>query len=348
MPILLDVEGVSCNYQDQAVIRELGFHVNQGDICCLLGPSGCGKTTLLRAIAGFQAVDLGTISLENQIISEPGSMVAPERRSVGMVFQDYALFPHLTVGQNIRFGLKQLGGREQRKRVDEMLSLVKLQGLGERYPHELSGGQKQRVALARALARSPKLLLLDEPFSNLDAELRQTLSAEVRDIVKSYGLSAILVTHDQNEAYAFADHIGVIEGGAMQQWGTPNKLYHEPANRFVANFIGRGCFLPGTVHSDQLIHTELGPLKGNGAHALSPRSKVEVLIRPDDLRLDECSRIRARVTRKVFTGSATLYTLQLQTGSVVEALLPSHWDFREGHELGLKPAIERPIVFGTE
>ncbi|MBB3047417.1 iron(III) transport system ATP-binding protein [Litorivivens lipolytica] len=342
---MLQVKNIQCQYDGEPVIDDISFHVNEGDICTLLGPSGCGKTTALRAIAGFQPIDQGEILLGETTLSKPGFSLDPELREVGMVFQDYALFPHLTVKQNICFGFRKTSRTEQNRIVSQLLELVRLNGVEDRYPHELSGGQQQRVALARALAPAPKLLLLDEPFSNLDAELRKSLSLEVRDILKDYGISAILVTHDQEEAFAFSDQIGLLYHGALQQWDTPFNLYHEPANRLVAEFIGRGSFVPGTVTDHHSIQTELGDLLGNRAYPWPENSRVDVLLRPDDIVLSDFEGVEATVEKKVFNGGATLYTLALPTGSKVEALLPSHRDFPLGETIAIEADVEHLIAF---
>lgn len=226
-----------CPGESLCVVNRLNLQLEQGEIGCLLGASGCGKTTILRAIAGFEPLQSGTIRLAGRELSGCSQQVAPEQRGVGMMFQDYALFPHLSVEKNIGFGLRRWNKQKRTARVDEMLELVGLSAERKRYPHELSGGQQQRVALARALAPSPSLLLLDEPFSNLDADTRERLAFEVRDILKQAGLTAILVTHNQAEAFAIADCIGVMQQGQIVQWGTPLQLHEQPANDFVADFI---------------------------------------------------------------------------------------------------------------
>src|SRR5690606_2802137 len=269
------------------------------------GPSGCGKTTTLRAIAGFEPVQEGEIELGGQVISRAGFTLAPEKRRIGMVFQDYALFPHLNVADNLAFGIRK---HPERERITaELLELVKLGHLGKRFPHELSGGQQQRVALARALAPEPQLLLLDEPFSNLDGELRRRLSHEVRDILKARGTSAILVTHDQEEAFAVSDHVGVFKEGRLEQWDTPYNLYHEPLTPFVASFIGQGYFIRGLMVDPQSVQTELGVLQGNRAYAAIKGSAVDVLLRPDDIVPAADSGLHAQVVGKTFLGAATLY-----------------------------------------
>src|SRR5574343_649161 len=256
----LELNGVIQRYGKHTVVDGVDFRLEAGRIACLLGPSGCGKTTLLRCIAGFEDIAGGEIQLHGQVVSRPGQRVTPEKRRIGMVFQDYALFPHLTIEQNVAFGLGRKTDEATRLRVRQLLATVGLQGQGDKFPHELSGGQQQRVALARALAPKPELILLDEPFSNLDVDLRERLSLEVREILKREGMTAILVTHDQNEAFAMADEIGVMHEGRIQQWDTPYNLYHRPANRFVADFVGQGVFLPGRVLHAHEVEVELGRL----------------------------------------------------------------------------------------
>lgn len=341
--LLLELRNLACGYGAQRVVQNLNLHLNAGDIGCLLGSSGCGKTTTLRAIAGFEPVHEGEITLDGAVISRPGHTLAPEKRQIGMVFQDYALFPHLSVAQNIAFGIRK--HPHQALVVGEMLELVNLGGLDARYPHELSGGQQQRVALARALAPEPQLLLLDEPFSNLDVELRRRLSHEVRDILKRRGTSAILVTHDQEEAFAVSDHVGVFKEGRLEQWDTPYNLYHEPATPFVASFIGQGYFIRGQMLGPDTVTTELGALRGNRAYTLPAGSAVDVLLRPDDIVHAPDSPLRARIVGKSFQGAATLYRLQLPTGSQLEAVFPSHLDYVSGTEVGIQVAADHLVLF---
>ncbi|PTU75820.1 ABC transporter ATP-binding protein [Pseudomonas mangrovi] len=341
--VLLNLRGLSCGYGGQKIVQSLDLHLNAGDIGCLLGPSGCGKTTTLRAIAGFESIQAGEIELAGQIISRAGFTLAPEKRRIGMVFQDYALFPHLTVAQNIAFGIRK---HPQRDRViAELLELVKLEHMGKRYPHELSGGQQQRVSLARALAPEPRLLLLDEPFSNLDVELRRRLSQEVREILKSRGTSAILVTHDQEEAFAVSDHIGVLRDGQLEQWDTPYNLYHEPLTPFVASFIGQGYFIRGQLTDPDTVQTELGLIRGNRAYTWPPGSAVDVLLRPDDIVYDPLSPLSALITGKTFLGAYTLYRLRMPTGTQLEAIFPSHVDIPQGDSLGIRVAADHLVLF---
>jgi iron(III) transport system ATP-binding protein len=343
--LLLNLRNLACGYQDQRVVQDLNLHLNDGDIGCLLGSSGCGKTTTLRAIAGFEPVHAGEITLAGEVISKPGFTLPPEKRRIGMVFQDYALFPHLSVAENIAFGIRK---HPRLKQVtDELLELVNLRELGKRLPHELSGGQQQRVALARALAPEPQLLLLDEPFSNLDGELRRRLSHEVRDILKARGTSAILVTHDQEEAFAVSDHVGVFREGRLEQWDTPYNLYHEPLTPYVASFIGQGYFIRGSMIDPQSVQTELGVLQGNRAYPGIKGSAVDVLLRPDDIVYEPNSELKARVTSRTFQGAATLYRLQLPTGSQLEAIFPSHADYQPGEQVGIRVAAEHLVLFPT-
>lgn len=345
MTALLEVNAISSGFDGQAVVEELSFALQPGDISCLLGPSGCGKTTVLRCIAGFNNLDAGEIRLGGQVISTPSHALPPEQRRVGMVFQDYALFPHLSVCDNLTFGLKKRDARARERVCEELLELVKLEDMGQRFPHELSGGQQQRVALARALAPDPKLLLLDEPFSSLDVELRRSLALEVRAILKERGITAIMVTHDQTEAFAMADRVGVLHQGRMQQWDTPFNLYHEPATRFVANFVGQGVFLAGYLVDRNTVRTELGDIQGNRCYDWLENTPVDVLLRPDDVIHDDSSHHRAKVVAKVFAGTATLYTLQLPTGSRLQSAFPSHHDYALGDHVGIRIQADHLIVF---
>lgn len=340
---LLELEGLSCGYNNQTVVSDLNLHLNQGDIGCLLGPSGCGKTTTLRAIAGFEPALTGTIKLAGNIISRNGYTLAPEKRRIGMVFQDYALFPHLNVEQNVAFGIRKHPNAS--KITSEMLSLVNLGHLSKRYPHELSGGQQQRVALARALAPEPQLLLLDEPFSNLDTELRRRLSQEVRDILKLRGTSAIMVTHDQEEAFAMSDLIGVFNQGCLEQWDSPFNLYHEPHSQFVASFIGQGYFIRGHMLTHDSVQTELGVISGNRAYPWAAGSAVDVLLRPDDIIDSPTSSLKAKVIGKTFLGASTLYRLELPTGSHLEAIFTSHIDHVMDEMVGIEVAADHLVAF---
>jgi iron(III) transport system ATP-binding protein len=343
--MLLEVANLCHAYDDHVVVQGLSFCLPRGAIGCLLGPSGCGKTTVLRCIAGFEPVQEGEIRLSGKVVSRPGETLPPEKRRVGMVFQDYALFPHLRIAENITFGLHRAGNHERAVRLRELADLVGLADVLSKYPHEISGGQQQRVALARALAPRPELLLLDEPFSNLDVELRERLSLEVRDIIRASGATAILVTHDQHEAFAMADEIGILHAGHIQQWDSAYNLYHRPANRFVADFIGQGVFLPAKAVSPDHLEIELGMLKSEKAPGTAA---VEVLLRPDDIVHDDAAPTQAEVVHKAFRGAEILYTLRLASGRKVLALVPSHHNHALGERIGIRLDVDHVVAFQPE
>lgn len=345
---LLQLDHVKQSYGRQIVIQDLSLVLEKGEIGCLLGASGCGKTTVLRCIAGFETISSGEIWLNGICVSSADFFMPPEQRRIGMVFQDYALFPHLTVTENIGFGLHCQSQLERKRRVDELLHVVQLADAAKQYPHELSGGQQQRVALARALAPKPTLLLLDEPFSNLDVSLREQLSLEVRDIIKEQGTTAILVTHDQAEAFAIADKIGVMHQGEIQQWDAAFNLYHRPVNRFVANFIGQGVFVAGTVVDAQHVAIELGMLTGTIPAQCAQNCLVDVLLRPDDIVHDDMSALSAMVIHKTFKGADILYTLRLDSGAEVLALVPSHHNHKIGERIGIKLEVDHIVAFRAD
>lgn len=345
MTTLLSLKNIGCAYDSRKVVKGVSMHVNQGNLVCLLGPSGCGKTTVLRAIAGFQDLRDGEIVINNRSVSLPGYTLPPEQRRLGMVFQDYALFPHLNIADNVAFGLRHLPPQKAGATVEAMLDIVGLSDIGDRFPHELSGGQQQRVALARALAPQPDLILMDEPFSNLDVELRERLSDEVRQILKKQGITAVLVTHDQQEAFALGDYVGVMCDGELLQWDTPYNLYHEPNCRFVADFIGQGVFLEGTLVSPDTIETEVGTHKGNRAYDWPQGARVEVLLRPDDVIPDSNNALTARVAQKAFKGAEILYTLELPSGNRLLSLFPSHSDHRLGDQVGVRIEADHLVAF---
>ncbi len=344
---LLAVRELRHAYGSNEVIRGLSLSLTRGTIGCVLGASGCGKTTVLRCIAGFEPVQAGEIWLNGQLVSRRGVRTPTEARRVGMVFQDYALFPHLTVAQNVAFGLRAGDRAARARREDEVLEIVRLSRLRDKYPDELSGGQQQRIALARALAPRPDLLLLDEPFSNLDVELRAQLSVEVREILKQQNTTAILVTHDQHEALSLADEIGIMHDGAIEQWDTPYRLYHEPVNRYVADFVGQGVFLPGTVLAGARIRLELGVFQAKTS-GWPQGTEVDVLLRPDDILHDDASPLQAKVLHKAFRGAQFLYTLQLPAGGRVMSLVPSHHNHAIGERIGIRLEIDHLVAFRRE
>jgi iron(III) transport system ATP-binding protein len=332
-------------------VRGVSLGLRAGDIGVLIGPSGCGKTTLLRAVAGLEPVSGGKILLSARTVSERGHTEPAERRRIGMVFQDYALFPHMDVARNVGFGLAHWAKDQRQNRVREVLALVGLVGSEKRFPHELSGGQQQRVALARALAPKPDLLLLDEPFSNLDIDLRERLAQEVRSILKAAQATALLVTHDQLEAFAIGDVIGVMNEGQLHQWDDAYSLYHRPATRFVADFIGHGVFTPATlreVNGQVLLDTPIGTLSDVSECPLPAAfegGQCDVLLRADDIVHDDNAPVKAQIVRKAFRGSEFLYTLRLASGDMLMAHVPSHHDHKLGEWIGIRAEVDHVVTF---
>jgi iron(III) transport system ATP-binding protein len=352
----LEVSQLHVHYPNRpsAAVAGVSFGLHAGDIGVLIGPSGCGKTTLLRAVAGLERASRGSITLSKAVVSNASVHLPAEQRRIGMVFQDYALFPHLDVAHNVAFGIHHLPKSERTARVAEVLDLVDLPDAGKRYPHELSGGQQQRVALARALAPKPQLLLLDEPFSNLDVDLRERLAHELRAILKKANATALFVTHDQLEAFAIGDVIGVMHEGKLHQWADAYTLYHRPATRFVADFIGHGVFSKATVelHDEpdgvhKHVVTPLGELHDISPEVLEalPVGECDVLLRADDIVHDDAAPTKAQIVRKAFRGSEFLYTLKLKTGETVVAHVPSHHDHQLGEWIGIRAEVDHVVTF---
>lgn len=351
MPNSLEVSHLSHRYPPRGrelghdTLHDVGFRVDAGRVGCLLGPSGCGKTTLLRCVAGLERIGGGTIAIGGRVVADSRTHVEPEDRGVGVVFQDYALFPHLDVAGNVGFGLGKLSAAERTVRVHEALELVHLRDTTHAYPHELSGGQQQRVALARALVVKPKLVLFDEPFSNLDIETRQRLSGDVRASLSEAGATALLVTHDQHEAFALADEIGVLRDGHLEQWDTAYNLYHKPSSRFIADFVGEGVFLPARVVDGDHLDSELGTLALSAPTQRGAGDEIELLLRPDDVVHDDESRTTAKVVARAFRGAEFLYTLELPSGRSVLALVPSHHNHRIGEAIGIRVELDHVVAF---
>ncbi|MBW8465530.1 ABC transporter ATP-binding protein [Acidovorax sp.] len=354
--MFLEVSQLEVRYagRAQAAVHGVTLSLKAGDIGVLIGPSGCGKTTLLRAVAGLEPVTGGEIRLTKSVVSSAQLSLPPEQRRIGMVFQDYALFPHLSVGRNVAFGIHRLPKAEQAARVAEVLQLGGLDGSEHRFPHQLSGGQHQRVALARALAPRPQLMLLDEPFSNLDVDLRERLAHEVRGILKAAGATALFVTHDQFEAFAIGDVIGVMHEGHLHQWDDAYTLYHRPATRFVADFIGHGVFAPATLEQrgDNVVaQTPLGELTDLDECPLPgsyPGGACDVLLRADDIVHDDHAPVQAQIVRKSFRGSEFLYTLRLASGHTLLAHVPSHHDHALGEWIGIRAQVDHVVTFPRE
>jgi iron(III) transport system ATP-binding protein len=345
MTAQLQLNSVAVAYGQKPVVQGISFALQPGEIGCLLGPSGCGKTSLLRAIAGFEAITHGDIILAGSTVSHPGLTVPSEKRHVGMVFQDFALFPHLSVRDNIGFGLRKFTASARERRIAELLSLVSLTDWGHAMPHELSGGMQQRVALARAMAPRPDVLMLDEPFSSMDAELREQLALEIRIMLKRDNMTAILVTHDQFEAFAMADTIGVLGKGHLHQWGTPTQLYHRPQTRFVASFIGQSTFLDGAVLDGGNVRTILGDASISMSVACQAAHYVEIVVRPENVIYDPLSPLQLKLKNKSFRGSSHLYTLQAPDDRSILCSVPSQVDHDIGSPIGVRLELADALCF---
>lgn len=329
----LSLSGVSLSYTQEAILSDINLDLGLGEIGCLLGSSGCGKTSLLRSIAGFEKITSGEIKLNNKIISSDLFFLEPEHRKIGMVFQDYSLFPHLSLFDNVAFGLHAFTIKDAKKRAMEIIEQVGLQKKLKSMPHELSGGEQQRVSLARALAPNPSLILLDEPFSNLDAELRESLSSDVRGLLKNNQTTALLVTHDQKEAFAIADSIGVLSNGSIVQWGDADSLYNNPKNEIVASFIGKGSFFYGNVNSMNEVETILGVFDCDLKN-ISSNDSIKVFVRPEDIRINNESELKAKVINKIYSAPDFLYTLLLKNDEKI--LMSSRSNFSVNDSIGIE------------
>lgn len=341
----LKLENVDIALEGENIVNDISFELEMGKIACLLGPSGCGKTTLLRAIAGFERPSRGEIILRDQKVADATMSLAPERRKVGMVFQELALFPHLTIAKNIAFGMRGQPKNVINERIDELLELVGLPDLRYAHPHRLSGGQQQRVALARAMAPRPDLLLLDEPFSSQDTERRAHLAREVGQILRQDNITALLVTHDQQEAFAMADYVGVMGKGRLMQWDSAYDLYHCPESREVADFIGQGVFVNGRVVSDEDLETDLGKVRGVFPETFPVGTEVELLIRPEDIIHDDHSPSYGVVMEKTFRGATYHYILRLPSGAEVFCIASSHHNHAIGEKIGIRLEMDHLVLF---
>jgi iron(III) transport system ATP-binding protein len=342
---MLKLENVACKYGAEPILDDLSFVLERGHIGCILGPSGSGKTTLLRCIAGFEPISAGRIVSGGVVLSSVQLFLPAEKRRIGMVFQDYALLPHLNALKNVMFGLRGMSAAARKARAMQFLEQVGLGDFANRFPHELSGGQQQRVAIARAMAPQPDLLLMDEPFSNLDAGLRQTLGQEMRALLKSLGATALIATHDHHDAFAMADDAGVLHRGRLKQWDTAYRLYHRPADRFVADFVGRGVWLPGRISGTDCVEIETGRATGSMTASFPIGAEVDLLLRPDDVVHDDDSPLTAEVVHKQFKGSEFLYELRLPSGARLLSSVPSHHDHALGEFIGIRLETRHMVVF---
>ncbi len=339
------VDNISIAYGTSTVVDQASLTVGYGEIGCLLGPSGCGKTTLLRAIAGFADLQNGHIQLGGRMLAQTGFTLPPEQRQIGMVFQDIALFPHLNIAANIAFGLQHWPRSERSRRVDELLELIGMSGCQNQWPHALSGGQQQRIALARAIAPRPQMLLMDEPFSGLDAMLREALVPEVAQILRQEKISTLLVTHDQTDAFVMADKIAVMRSGQIQQWDTAYNIYHQPDNRFVADFIGEGDFLRVTVNDEISVQSCLGLLEAHKPHGLNVGQKADLFIRPDDVLLADHSPLSGRIISRYFRGPHVFYRLLLPDNQILSCFTPSHRNYSIGDNMLIQLDLDHLMLF---
>ncbi len=343
---ILRLENVTLKFSQMTtpVVAGVNLTVAPGDVLGLLGPSGCGKTTLLRIIAGLEYPQIGTVTIAGNLVAGNGNWIPPQQRQIGMVFQHYALFPHFSVAKNIACGLRRAKARERHRRVTELLDLVRLTGLENRYPHQLSGGQQQRVALARALAPQPKILLLDEPMSNLDMQIRLQLREEILAILEAKKISAIFVTHDQQEALAIADQVAVMRAGKLEQVGTPEEVYTQPNSRFVAEFVSHGNFLPAK-RKGNLWETEIGDFVLSKENANIPQNKGDLMIREEDLILQPKSDGAVIIETRKLLGSEYRYCLRTPSGMKLYARTQNATALSVGTQVQLAVFQERSQFF---
>lgn len=344
MSEFLRVDNVSFSYGNKRILNDINFQLQQGEIAALLGPSGCGKTSLLRLIAGFVTPQTGTVTMNQQVISSPTDVLSPNKRQLGMIFQDYALFPHLSIYDNIVFGMPSAQRQHHAKRVAELLELVGLPDYQQRFPHQLSGGEQQRIAIARALAPNPKLLLMDEPFASLDTNLRERLVRDLGDLLAHLNIAAILVTHDQREAFAVSEHIGLMHAGEILHWDVPYNIYHEPKLPFVANFVGQGIMLKATIINDSVVDSALGKVESHRPFTKPIGTDLCMLIRPDDIVEDHHSTLSGTVSRKFFHGADTLYEIN-HNDLLIVANFNSHADYHIGETVHFSVKAKHLVTF---
>ena len=340
----LQIENVSLSIEGDSILENLNLNVDEHEILSIIGPSASGKSSLLRMIAGFENINSGKIKLNNSIVDDMVTKVEPQKRNIGIIFQDLALFPHLNCKDNILFGISKNCIDQKLNRLDRLASLLGISQILESFPHEISGGQQQRVAIARALAPKPEILLLDEPFSALDEELKDTLISDVKKLLKEEKITAIVITHNIKEAFQLSDKIAFLDNKKIMQCDTAYNLYHKPLTKEIAQFCGIGSFINGSVVDMNHVSTNLGNLFGNTSK-FAPGSKVIVMIRPDDIIHDDDSTQSAKVIEKIFHGSDFLYKLELTKDETVFCYASSHHNHAINEVIGIKPEIDHLIIF---
>ena len=332
------------SFGETVALNQTKIELFNGEILAILGPSGCGKSTLLRAIAGFENIDSGDITINGKTVSSRDKFTPAEKRRVGMVFQDYALFPHLTVEDNVGFGTKSSSKSDKASLVKQMLKLVELDGMEGRYPHELSGGQQQRVAVARTLAANPVTILLDEPFSNLDATMRTEIRNTVRQALQGRGVATIIVTHDREEAFTIADRVAVMNSGQIEQVDTPENMYRSPVSKFVASMTGTANFMPAIITSNRAV-TELGKFQWvSPTNGIVEGDEVELLVRPDDFLVLPNPNASVTVTSREYRGDAMVLSVELGSGNTIKCRQGPYSDLPVGTSVDLVPSRSAPFV----
>ena len=340
----LEIEDVSLSIEGNLILDNLSLNIDEHEIISLIGPSASGKSSLLRIIAGFENISSGKVKLNGLIVDDRSTIVQPQNRNVGIIFQDLALFPHLSCKDNIIFGITNYSEDHKRQRLDRLCNLLDITSIKDKFPHEISGGQQQRIAIARALAPGPEILLLDEPFSALDEELKETLIHDVKNLLKEEKITTIVITHNIKEAFQLSDKIAFLDNKKIIQFDTAYNLYHKPYTKEIANFCGIGSFIKGTVIDSNHVSTILGDLFGDTSK-YKVGSNVSVMIRPDDIIHDDNSSQSAKVLEKIFFGSDFLYKLELSEGEKIFCYTPSHHNHAINEVIGIKPVIDHLILF---
>ena len=340
----LSVNQISFSIDGNRILDNLNFEVAEKDIVSIIGPSASGKSSLLRLIAGFDTIDSGKIAINNIVVDSNQKFIKPQNRNIGIIFQDLALFPHLNCEDNIAFGISKWSKNKKDVRLARLIDLLNITEISKKYPHEISGGQQQRVAIARALAPKPEVLLLDEPFSALDEELKEQLMLDVKDLLKEENITSIVITHNIKEAFQLSDKIAYLSEKKILQYDTPYNMYHKPATKEIANFCGIGSFLKGTIIDANHISTSLGVLFGKTTPYVKGEI-VHIMIRPDDIIHDDNSASSAKVIEKNFHGADFLYKLELKDGQNIFCYTPSHHNHSINEIIGIKTQIDHLMLF---